>query len=140
MTTRQQPEVLLARDEVVAAPLEHACTDQTFELPSGIYAAMAIMFAGFISILCLAFRDRMAVTAGVFFAFLAAFFAIPAIFTLAPPKENRAKALSWFDFASSGIATASGRTRALEATVLVLILPFVILCWSIAVVIIAALV
>jgi hypothetical protein len=139
MTTRQLPEVLLARDEIVSGPIERACTDQTFELPTKIYAAMAIMFAGAITVLCLAFREHMAVTAGVLFAFLAAFFAIPATFSVAAP-EHGSKALSWFDFTNRGIATATGRTGALEATILVLILPFLILCWSIAVVIIATLV
>lgn len=80
MTTRQWPEILIARDEIVTAPVERACTDQAFELPTGIYAAMAIMFAGFVGVLSLAFREHMAVSAGVTFAFLAAFFGIPATF------------------------------------------------------------
>ena len=140
MTSRQQSDVLIARNEIVAAPLERACTDQTFELPAGIYAAMAIMFAGFVGVLCLAFREHMAVTAGVLFFLLAAFFAIPALFSLTQQPGNRARALTWVEFSDNGIATATGRTGMREATVLVLLLPFLILCWAIAVAVIAALV
>jgi hypothetical protein len=134
MTTRQKPEVLAARDEIVAAPSQRACDDQSFELPGNLYAAMGIMFAGFVTVLSLAFRGgHMAVSYGVIFAFLAAFFAIPAMF-------QQSKGLSWSMFRYKGIATATGGTSATEATILVLLLPFLILCFGIAVATIAALV
>ena len=140
MMTRQQPDVLIARDELVASPAERACSDQTFELPGGIYAAMAMLFAGFVAVLGTAFRGgHMAVVYGVIFAFLAAFFAIPVIFSR-PPGEGHTKALSWTMFQYKGIDTATGRTSATEATVLVLMLPFLVLCFAISVAIIAALV
>lgn len=102
MTTRQQPDVLIARDELVASPAERACNDQTFELPGGIYAAMALLFAGFVAVLGTAFRGgHMAVVYGVIFAFLAAFFAIPVIFSR-PPGEGHTKALSWTMFQYKG--------------------------------------
>lgn len=73
MTTRVKSEVLIARDEIVAAPAESACTDQSFELPSGLYIAMAALFAGFVGVLSLSFRGgHMAVVYGVIFAFIAA--------------------------------------------------------------------
>jgi hypothetical protein len=132
MTTRQVPEVLLAREEIVAPPAARACDDQSFELPGGLYAAMATMFAGFIAVLALAFRGgHMAVAYGVIFAFLAAYFAIPAIF-------QQRKGLSWAMFRRRGIETETGRASASEATVLVLLLPFLILCFGIAIATIAA--
>ena len=131
MTSRQNPEVLIARDEIVAAPVAHACEDQSFELPGGLYAAMVILFAGFIAVLGLGFSGgHMAGAYGVIFAFLAAFFAVPAMF-------QQKQGLSWFRY--KGVETPSGRTSATEATVLVLLLPFVVLCFGIAVVTIAAL-
>jgi hypothetical protein len=134
MTTRQKPEVLIARDEIVAAPVPRACEDQTFELPGGLYVAMIAMFAGFISVLGLGFRSgHMGVVYGVIFAFLVAFFAIPVIF-------QRKRGLSWAMFRYKGIQTATGRTSATEATVLVLLLPFLILCFGAAIATIAALV
>lgn len=132
MTTRQKTGVLIARDEIVAAPAQQACDDQTFELPGGLYAAMALMFAGFIGVLALGFRGgHMAVAYGVIFAFLTAFFAIPAMF-------QQRQGLSWAMFRYKGIKTATGHATAGEATVLVLLLPFLILCFGIAVATIAA--
>jgi hypothetical protein len=134
MTTRQKTEVLIARDEIVAAPVQRACDDPSFELPGGLYAAMAIMFAGFIAVLGVGFRGgHMAVAYGVIAAFLAAFFAIPAMF-------QQKQGLSWAMFRYKGIRTATGHATASEATVLVLLLPFLILCFAIAVATIAALV
>lgn len=65
MTTRLKPEVLIARDEIVAPPVARACDDQCFELPGGLYVAMVFLFAGFIAVLSLAFRGgHMAVSYG----------------------------------------------------------------------------
>jgi hypothetical protein len=139
MTTRQTSEVLLARDEIVAAPAECACTDQNFELPSGLYVTMALLFAGFVGVLGLGFRGgHMAVVYGVIFAFIAAFFAIPAMFPAMAP--DRRKALSWAMFRMRGIETATGRSSAGEATVLVLLLPFLIFCFGMAIAAIAMIV
>jgi hypothetical protein len=139
MTTRVKPEVLIARDEIVAAPISRACDDQSFELPSGLYVAMALFFAGFVGVLSLAFRSgHMAVVYGVIFAFIAAFFAIPAIFPAMAPE--RKKALSWTKFRMRGIQTATGRTSAGEATTLVLLLPFLIFCFGMCVAAIAMIV
>lgn len=129
MTTRVKSEVLVARDEVVAPPVQRSCDDQSFELPSGLYIAMASLFAGFVGVLGLSFRGgHMAVVYGVIFAFIAAFFAIPAIFPAMAP--DRKKALSWSTFRIRGIDTATGRTSAGEATALVLLLPFLIFCFG----------
>ena len=130
---------LLATDEIVESPTARACDDQSFELPSGIYIAMAMLFAGFVVVLSTAFSDKMAVSFGVIFAFLAAFFAVPSIFPRMAP-DSRRRALQWHEFANRGIDTATGRTRAGAATVLILALPFLILCFGIAVATIAALV
>ena len=139
MTTRVKPEILVARDEIVAAPLERASTDQSFELPKGLYIAMAALFAGFIGVLSLSFRGgHMAVAYGVIFAFIAAFFAIPALFPAMAPEGKRS--LSWTMFRMRGVRTATGRSSAGEATVLVLLLPFLIFCFGMAVAAIAMIV
>jgi len=139
MTTRVKPEVLIGRDEIVAAPVERACTDQSFELPRGLYVAMATFFAGFVGVLSLSLRGgHMAVVYGVIFAFIAAFFAIPAMFPAMAP--DRKKALSWSMFRMRGIQTATGRTSAGEATALVLLLPFLIFCFGMAIAAIAMIV
>lgn len=137
MVGRQSREALLARGEIVLAPVERACTDQNFELPGGIYIAMAAMFAGFVLVMTAAFRGHMAVSYGVIFAFITAFFAVPSILPRLAPKDRK-QALSWFDFRKRGIVTATGRVSAGGATILVLILPFLILFFGIAVATIAA--
>ncbi len=139
MTTRVKPEILVARDEIVAAPAQRACDDQSFELPSRLYVAMAVFFAGFVGVLSLSFRGgHMAVVYGVIFAFIAAFFAIPALFPAMAP--DRRKALSWTRFRMHGLQTATGRSSAREATALVLLLPFLIFCFGMAVAAIAMIV
>lgn len=141
MTARQSSDLLVARDEIVPAPAPRACTDQSFELPGGIYAAMIAMFGGFIAVLALAFRGgHMGVAYGVIFAFLAAFFAIPAVFPQMGAADGRGKALTWAMFRYKGVDTATGRTSAKEATVLVLLLPSLVLCFAIAIATIAAMV
>ncbi len=139
ITTLLNSEAFIRRDELAEAPPARACEDQSFELPSGLYIAMAAMFAGFIGVLSLALRGgQMALVYGVVFAVIAAFFAIPAIFPAMAPA--RKKALSWADFRSRGIETATGRSTSGEATVLVLLLPGLIFCFGIAIAVISALV
>jgi hypothetical protein len=141
MTRRIDHQELLADARIVPAPViaePRACTDHSFELPTGIYVAMGLCFAGFAVVLATAFQARMAVSYGIVFAFIAAFFAVPAVFVRTSPGET--KALDWFTFRNEGIMTATGRTGAAEAATLVLTLPFLILCWAIAVATIAALV
>jgi hypothetical protein len=139
MTTRVKTEILVARDEIVAAPAARACNDQSFELPKGLYITMAALFAGFVGVLSLTFRGgHMAVVYGVIFAFIAVFFAIPALFPAMAP--DRKKALSWAMFRMRGIQIATGRSSAGEVTVLVLLLPFLIFCFGMAVAAIAMIV
>jgi hypothetical protein len=140
MTARFNSQILAAREEVVAPPPARACEDHSFEIPTGVYAAMALCFTGAIAVLAVAFQTGMAVSYGIVFAFLAAFFAVPAIFVRAARKDGGSKALDWYSFRERGIATATGNSSAGEATTLVLLLPVVVLFWAIAVATIAALV
>lgn len=130
---------LQTTDEVVEKPAGRACLDQTFELPTGIYVAMVLMFASFVAVLSFAFSDHMSVSFGVIFAFLAAFFAVPSLFPRMA-RETGIRALTWDQFRSRGINTATGHSSARSATVLILALPFLILCFAIAVSTIAELV
>jgi hypothetical protein len=102
---------------------------------------MGLCFAGAVTVLAVAFRTDMAVSYGIIFAFLAAFFAIPALFVrTARGRGGNTRPLDWYTFRESGIATATGISSAGEATTLVLLLPALIFCWAIAVAVIAALV
>lgn len=131
---------LLDSEELVAAPAPQAWQDYGFELPTGLYAATAALFFGFVGVLSLAFANPgMAVPFGICVAFITAFFAIPVIFVKAAPKGS-APALDWSRFREHGIATATGRCSGREAAVLVLVLPLLIFCWALAITLIAALV
>jgi hypothetical protein len=144
MTRRLDHAQLLLSDEIVTQPVDpllRACDDHSFELPAGLYAAMAGLFLGFVTILTLAFSGHMAVSYGVIAAFIAAFFTVPTAFAHAGPSaQRRTRALSWSEFMDRGVVTATGRCGGKEATVLVLSLPVLIFGFGAAVATIAALV
>ena len=137
MSRRIEQQKLAAHQEIVAAPAAEAraCDDHSFELPNGIYVAMFAMLLGAVAVLATAFSGQMIVSYGIVVAFLLAFFAVLTIFVKASPGNG---AMSWDEFLSKGIDTATGRTGAGEATVLALALPFFIFCWATGVATIAA--
>ena len=141
MTRTIDRKQLLVTADVVAEPVleRRACEDHSFELPGRLYAALALCLFGFLAVMAVGFAAPMlAVPMGVNFFFLAAFFAVPAIFVGAARDKSGAR--RWSDFVRNGVATATGHSSAGEAAVLMLVLPALILCWAIAVVTIAALV
>jgi len=132
---------LLATHQIVAPPVPRACTDRGFELPTGLYVAMAAMFLGFVGVLSFTFRNpEMAAPFGVFVAFIVAFFVVPGLWARMKPEDSRTPARDWSRFMAEGVETATGHSSGGEATVLALLLPFLIFCWAIAVAVIAALV
>ena len=140
MTARYQQDLLAKRQEIVAPPAPRSCQDHSFELPSGLYLASAIFLFGFVGITAMGLAHReLVVPMGIIVFFLAMFFAIPALFVRVAPRD-RQHILTMAELMDRGIDTATGRTSGREAAVLVLMLPFLIFCWSIAVVVIAALV
>lgn len=140
MSVRHKSASLVARDEIVAPPSLRSCEDRTFELPPALHVATALLFLGFVSVLSFAFRaPAMAVPFGIFVIFIAAFFTVPAMWVRMKPEENHSRALRWSELGNAGIGTPDGRTSGREAAILVLLLPFMILCWAIAIAVIAAL-
>jgi hypothetical protein len=140
MVARLQKAELLARNEVVAAPAQRACNDQTFELPTALYGAMAAFFFAFLTVMTVGFpHGTMVLPMAVNFIFVGMFFAVPAVIVRANPEKAK-KALRWDRFAEHGVMTPNGRAGAAEATILMLILPALIFLWGVAVVTIAALV
>ena len=141
MTRRIDTATLIARNEIVAAPVtaQRACEDHSFELPPAIYIAMGGLFFGFLAVMAVGFAaPGLIVPMGINFAFLTAFFAVPTIFVAASPGGQ--KALGWDAFMRNGVDTATGHSSGGEAAVLTLLLPFLIFCFAVAVVAIAALV
>lgn len=141
MSARQQSSVLLFRNEIVAPPAPRACDDHTFEFPTGIYVAMATLLFGFLSVMAVGFADPgLVVPMAVSFVFLTAFFGVPVVFVTGSPKDVGPRALRWSEFMREGVDTATGRISGREAVVLTLVLPFLIFCWAVAIVAIAALI
>ena len=139
MSARHKSAVRVSRDEIVAPPVQRCCEDRTFELPPALHIATALLFVGFVSVLSFAFRaPAMAVPFGIFIIFIAGFFTLPAMWVGMKPEENHSRALRWTELGARGIQTPDGQTNGREAAILVLLLPTVILCWAIAVAVIAA--
>ena len=130
---------LLAADEIVAPPSPRACEDRNFELPPALLLAVFGLFMAFLGVMSIGFMEPSLVLPMVVnVIFVAAFAFVPAKWaTMKPAKTDRAK--SWAEFREHGIQTATGHASAGEAAVLVLVLPFLIFCWAIAAVSIAAL-
>jgi hypothetical protein len=138
MSVRVDPIQLQADARVVAAPNERSCQDHSFELPTGLYIAMAALFFGFLAVLAIGLQTPgLIVPMAINFVFLAAFFGVPAIFVRSTKDDSRAK--SWSRFMDRGIDTANGHSSGKEAAVLMLVLPVFIFGWSLAIVTITAL-
>lgn len=137
--TRQQIAEQAIVHEATAVRAPHV-VDRNFELPTGLYVAMAGSFFAFIGVMALGFANpAMILPLAIFAVFIAMFFAVPAVWVRMKPDAPQ-RALSWDRFRRHGIMTETGRSSAGAATIQVLILPVLILLWGFVVVAIAALV
>lgn len=139
MSVRIDPDLLQSEARLVVAPNRRACEDHSFELPTGLYVAMAALLFGFLAVLAAGLSSPgLVVPMAINFVFLTAFFAVPSIFVRASREGNIPS--SWARFMDRGIETATGHSSGKEAAVLMLMLPAFIFCWALAIVTIAALV
>lgn len=139
MSVRIDPDLLQSEARLVVAPNRRACEDHSFELPTGLYVAMAALLFGFLAVLAAGLSSPgLVVPMAINFVFLTAFFAVPAIFVRTSREGNIPS--SWARFMDRGIETATGHSSGKEAAVLMLMLPAFIFCWALAIVTIAALV
>lgn len=140
MTARYQADILIVTEEIVGPPTARSCEDHSFEFPTVIYGAMAAFLFGFMAVMATGFaHPELVVPMAINFIFLTAFFAVPVIFVRGSPRDIGPSARRWSEFMSAGVETATGHCSGREAVVLTLMLPFFILCWGVAVVVIAAL-
>jgi hypothetical protein len=114
--------------------------DRSFELPTGLYLATASLYLGFIAVMGLAFiNPGLILPLAIFALFIVAGFGTPALWARMNPARTRG-AMTWGQFRSRGIMTATGRLTSGAATVQVLILPVLIFAWGVVIAVIAALV
>ena len=123
--------------EATALRLPHT-VDRNFELPAGLFVAMAGLFLAAVGVMAFGFAaPAMIIPTAIIVVFIAMFFGTAAMWMKMKP-EHAQRLTPWSRFRQQGIMTAYGRSTAWGATVQVLILPVLILFWGIAVVTIAA--
>jgi hypothetical protein len=123
-----------------SAPVRHQVeADRNFGLPSALYGATIACYLGFLVIVGTAFANPvLAIPLAVIVLLIAAFFGVPAIWTRL--KGNTSEPATLGEFEARGIMTNTGRLSAGEASAQVLVLPVLLVCWGLAVAVIAAVV
>jgi hypothetical protein len=123
-----------------AAPVRHQVeTDRNFGLPSALYGVTVGCYLGFLLIVGSAFANpALAIPMAIIVLLVAAFFAVPAMWTRL--RDNRSEPQTLGEFDRSGIMTNTGRLAPRDATIQVLILPVLLVVWGLAVAVIAAIV
>jgi len=141
MTKRHDLNLLRATGDIATAPTEQrACNDFNFGLPTALFVGTLASYLAFLAVMAIGFQSRdMVVPMVIFVAFIAMLFGTPAMWALIAP-DGQTRQLSWREFMRNGVDTWTGRINGPEATVQVLILPVLILCWGIAMATIAALI
>ena len=148
MTKRHDFQLLAASADIVAAPAilaasipaQRACTDRSFELPTALYVATIGLYRAFLAIMAVGFQSpEMILPMVIFVAFIAMLFGTPALWARMKPDHD-SRALTMAQFMACGIDTHTGHNKGGAAAIQMLILPVLVLCWGIAVVVIAALV
>lgn len=124
----------------IAAPNVRQDIDRTFELPTRLYVATVGLYFAFLAVMAAGFQTReMMLPMAVFITYIVMAFGVPMLWARMKP-DNDSRAINWTRFRASGIVTMTGPSKAMDATVQVLILPALILFWGIGTVMIAAVV
>ena len=131
-------ELVAEQAAIVAAPKTMPETDRSFELPKGLYIATVGLYLGFLAVMAAGLSTPgLIIPMVIFTLFIVAGFGLPALWTRIGP-EHRGRNMSWAKLVSQGIVTHTGRVKAGDAAVQMLILPALIFCWGIATVTITA--
>lgn len=127
-------------DQPAVAPVRHQVeADRNFGLPSALYGATIACYLGFLAIVGTAFANPvLAIPMAVIVLLVVAAFGVPAIWTRL--KDNASEPQTLGEFDTKGIMTNTGRLAPRDAAIQVLILPVLLVCWGIAVAVIAAIV
>jgi hypothetical protein len=130
--------VIHAQLPVTAHPRHQVDVDRNFGLPTALYVTTVGLFLAYLAVMAIGFGNpELALPMAIFVLFVVAGFGVPALWAGMKP-DHADRPLSWSRFASEGIQTLTGRCRASDATVQVLIMPTIIFLWGVATVTIAA--
>ena len=135
---------LLSRDALAAKAIVHQKlpvrheVDRTFGMPTRLYGVTVGLYLGFLAIMAAGMRSPgLFIPMAIFTLFIVAGFGVPALWTRLQPA-TRSRAPDWSAFRSDGIMTHTGRLAPRDASIQMLILPVLILCWALACVTIVA--
>jgi hypothetical protein len=121
----------------IAKPNLRQDVDRSFGLPSGLYVATIGAYFAFLAVMGIGLAQReLIIPMGICVTYLVMAFGVPAMWVHMKP-DNAAAPLSWTEYQLHGVDTWTGRIKAKDATVQVLILPILILFWGITTVAIA---
>jgi len=138
---------LIARGEARVVELPEAAihprpqveSDRNFGLPKALYGATVACYLGFLAVVGTAFANpELAIPMAIFVVFIIAGFGVPALWTRLAGNASAPATLG--EFGLKGIMTHTGRLAPRDATVQMLILPVLLVCWGLAVAVIAAVV
>ncbi len=126
-----QPEATPVRHQVEA--------DRNFGLPSALYAGTVAGYLGFLLVVGSAFANPvLAIPMAICVVFVIAGFGVPTLWTRLAGNASEPQTLG--EFETRGIMTNTGPLKARDAAIQVLILPVLLVCWGLAVAVIAAVV
>lgn len=122
------------------APVRHQVeADRNFGLPTALYGATVACYLGFLVIVGSAFANPvLAIPMAIIVLLIAAFFAVPAIWTRLAGNATEPQTMG--EFETRGVMTNTGRLAPRDATIQVLILPVLLVVWGLAIAVIAAVV
>ena len=122
------------------APVRHQVeSDRNFGLPTALYGVTIACYLGFLLVVGSAFANPvLAIPMAIIVLLIAAFFGVPAIWTRLAGIVSEPATLG--EFETKGIMTNTGRLSAGEASAQVLVLPVLLVCWGLAIAVIAAVV
>jgi len=130
---------IVEQPEAAAHPRPQVESDRNFGLPKPLYAATVSLYLGFLLVMGAAFANpELAIPMAIFVVFIVAGFGVPAIWTRL--KDNASEPQTMGEFGLKGIMTHTGRLAPRDATIQMLILPVLLVCWGLAVAVIAAVV
>jgi hypothetical protein len=113
--------------------------DRNFGLPTALYAGTVAGYLGFLLVVGSAFANPvLAIPMAIFVVFIVAGFGVPAVWTRLAGNTSEPQTMG--EFALKGIMTNTGRLAAKDAAIQVLILPVLLVCWGLAIAVIAAVV
>lgn len=112
----------------------HRPGPRNFQLPRAVFAAMALMIAGYVGVMAGVFSPGagMGLVMAICFVCVAGCFGVPAIMARVRTDDRRG-AMSGADFATQGLETATGRLGMGAALAQVLIMPVLLLIWALVI-------